>query len=194
MNKVGIIAITLLVAGIVNARAQETDRILFNVPITLTGKLSDKTAVTGASLDQGSLSFGQAQRIVVGSPTDTVYSIGNSLGLTNEVSGSITNIRFSGTLIWSSRGDVVVSKPGAKATTITMVLAEPAGGILDLATSTSVSNAYATISNSVLFADVTLSASGNATNIDTVSGKFTGIWFDGSTTVSGTIKTEKLPR
>jgi hypothetical protein len=194
MKRLGIIVAVLLAAGAVSSWAQELDQFLFNVPITLKGKLSDKTAVTDATLNQGSLTFAEVLLINVGSPTDTIYVIGTSLVLTNEVSGSVTNVKVNGTLVWDSMNNVVTSKPGAKATTVVMAMTEPNGGVLDLTTDTSVSNAYAVISNSVLIAEVTVSASGKSTNVNTVSGKFEGIWFDGSTAVSGSFKSEKASK
>jgi hypothetical protein len=194
MKKFGVIAVALLAAGVISSRAQELDEFAFNVPITFTAKLSDGTAVTDATLGQGSLTLAKVLLINVGSPTGTTYVIGNSLVLTNQVSGSVTNVKVDGTLVWDSMDFVVTSKPEAKKTAMVMALTEPAGGILDLDTDTSVSNAYGVISNSVLLLDVTLSASGRNTNINTVSGKFSGIWFDGSNAVSGTIRTEEAPR
>jgi hypothetical protein len=194
MKRLVIMSVALLVAGVDSSWAQELDQFLFNVPITLKGKLSDKTAVTDATLNQGSLTFAEVLLINVGSPTNTIYVIGSSLSLTNQVSGSVTNVKVNGTLVWDSMNNVVTSKPMAKSTTIVMVMTEPAGGILDLTTDTSVSNAYAVISNSVLLAEVTLSASGKSTNVSAASGKFSGIWFAGSNAVSGTIKTEKVPK
>ncbi len=65
MKKLHIITVALLVVGAVSSWAQvETDRIVFGpVPITFKGKLSDGTAVTGATLNEGDLEFAAVQLI-----------------------------------------------------------------------------------------------------------------------------------
>lgn len=189
MKKSGIMAAVLLVAGVVSSWAQTNESILFNIPITFSAKLSDGTVVTDGTLALGTITFAKLQ-IVEGVRTDDVDVIGTSLGLTNEVNGSVTNVAVTGTLVWSARDEVTL-KTNKTSKSIVLEMAEDAGGIFDLTTQAPISDPFAVISNSVFLADLTVGSSGKSTNINSVSGKFSGIWFDRSTAFSGSIKTAK---
>jgi hypothetical protein len=183
-----IIATALLIAGSATVRAQETDEIHFNVPITFSGKLSTGETVTDASLNEGSLTFAEVQ-FISGTFTDQpVYVIGAGLGLTNTVVGFTTNVNLIGVSVWSGENSVVTSKPGSKTTTTVMGMSE---NQIDIFADTLVTNADTVISNSVLLLTVTTSISGKGTNVNDVSAKFSGIWYDGVSAISGSIKTAK---
>jgi len=191
MKRLGIVVAAVMIAGVVSSQAQEFESILFNVPITFSGKLSDGTVVTDGTLALGTLTFAKVQIIEAGSPTDTTFVIGSSLGLTNEVTSGVTNnVKLTGTLVWSAR-DEVTTKTNKTSKSVVLAMTEDATGIFDLTTQAAISNSFGVISNSVILADLTVGTSGKSTNV-TVSGKFTGIWYDQSTAISGgSIKTAK---
>jgi hypothetical protein len=193
MKKSGIIVAALLVGGVVTSWAQETDRILAGpLPITFKGKLSDKTAVSGSTLATaaggGSLEVAEVQ-YVGGAFTGTPFSvIGTSIGLTNLVSGSSTDVDLVGTDLYEQDGAVDLSKAGSK--TMKFVSAWSETGF-DLFTSASISNLSSTITNSVLILQGTSTETATGTNLNA---KVLGIWVAGKTAVTGTIKSEKTKK
>lgn len=193
MKKLSLIVAALLVAGVVGSWAQETDRILAGpLPITLKATLSDRTRVTDATLATaaggGSLEVAEVQ-YVGGTFTGTPFSvIGTSIGLTNLVSGSSTDVDLVGTDLYELDDSVDLSKAGSK--TMKFVSAWSETGF-DLFTSASISNLSSTITNSVLILQGTSTATVRGTNLNA---KVLGIWVDGKTAVTGTIRSEKVKK
>ncbi len=198
MKKLHILTVALLVAGAVSSWAQvENDRIVFGpVPITFKGKLSDGSTVTGATLNEGNLEFAAVQLIGPdvsrASHTGTVFHvIGSSIGLSNVVTDAGTNAYLAGTDIWDDTDgsggadDVDVSKSSSKPQTFGVF----GGAQIDMFTGHQDSNVFSVVSNTVLFVVFSESSSTKSTN---VSGSVVGVWKEGSTTVKGTISTEKV--
>ncbi len=117
--------------------------------------------------------------------------IGSTIGLSNVVTEAGTNAYLSGTDIWDDADgsggvdDVDVSKSPSKPQTFGVF----GGAQLNLFTGGQDSNVFSAVSNTVLFVVFTESSSTKSTN---VSGSVVGVWKEGSTTVKGTISTEKV--
>jgi len=196
MKKLSIVVAALLVAGAVSSWAAESDKIVAGpVPITLSGKLSGTTVAKGSTKVDGSSINGVALEMaevqVVGddanslSGTDAVtFVIGSSLGTSNIVSGGVTNTFLVGTAVWFGE-DSVETKASKSGSTSLIGFGEAQ---IDLFTDNDVTNAHSVISNSFLAATVSFKVSKTSTN---VSGKVLGIWKDGVSAFSGTIKTTK---
>jgi len=199
MKKLSIIAVALLVAGVVSSWATSTnlDVITYNVPITFKGTLSDKTKVTDATLDQGSLTFAEVAYGTTTSTQTPFHVIGSGIGLTNNVVSGVTNVELIGIDIWDDTSEVgpgdesvVTSKAGAKATTLEGVFSQEQYDLFGRSNLT----LNSVISNSVLLVTSTESdprSKSSSKSTTNVTGKIDGIWKDGSTTVDGTISTFK---
>jgi len=197
MKKLHVLTVALLVAGAVSSWAQvENDRIVFGpVPITFKGKLSDGSTVTGATLNEGNLEFAAVQLIGpdvsrASHTSEVFHVIGSSIGLSNVVSEAGTNAYLSGTDIWDDTDgigadDTDVSKSASKPQTFGVF----GGAQINMFTGGSDSNGQSVVSNTVLFVVFSESSSTKGTN---VSGTVVGVWKEGSTTVKGTISTEKV--
>ena len=198
MKKLSIIAVTLLAAGVVSSLAQTTGSLVFGpVPITFTGKLSNKASVTTDTLT-GLVGGGTLEFAVVdftgGSSTQQYAVIGTGIGQETVVSGSSTSVDLVGTYIfWSN--DSVETDPAKKSATYVAAFS-PIGFILGTNSASSYSietNLWnGGISNSVLLVSSTVSDPSKGSKSTTnVTAKVYGIWdeFSNLALTSGSIKT-----
>jgi uncharacterized membrane protein len=217
MKKLSIIAVTLLVAGtlsswaqsnIINTTSNEVAGFVVGpLPISFTGKLSNKTTITASTLADlapggGTLEFAEGYDVEPLSTGQVRLVIGTSFGTSNIVTivSGVTNINVTavGYTILVARD--YVDPSASKSVKFTSGWEGAGDGTLN-GTSTNFSSTVDTVvSNATLLISGTISptssggkSSTNATAATDfkISAKVTGVWFDGVDTISGSIGAPK---
>ena len=199
MKKLGIIAVSLLVARVAScwATVVTTGTVVFGpVPITFSGSLNTKAKVTDSTLTGitgvGSpLEFAVAQTVSDG-VTDTVYVIGTGLGVETVISDSTTSSVIVGTIVYSTDDTVTLSTKNS-GESFEGAFREDGSVLATNGVSSIKSNLDTVISNSVLLVTGSGSDPSKGSKSTTnASAKVSGIWYSGqSVLTSGSIKTAK---
>jgi hypothetical protein len=199
MKKLSITVVALLVAGavsswaqvsnIINTTSNEVAGFVFGpVPISFTGKLSDKTTISASTLADlapggGTLEFAESYDVAGLHTGPVVMVIGTSLGTSNVVSGSSTGVTAVGYTILRSYDYVDSSK--STSTKFVSGWIEDGFGRINGSTTDFLFTVQAAAgpSNAALLVTGTLSDSKTTNG----TAKVVGVWHDGATTISATI-------
>jgi uncharacterized membrane protein len=205
MKKLTVVVAALVIAGmtsswaqsnIINTTSNEVAGFVFGpVPISFTGKLSNKGSVDAAALAAtapggGTLEFAEGYEVGPLSTGQVGMAIGTSLGTSNVTSGVNSGaVVLVGYKILTSFDFVDLSKAGSKSAKSLSGWTEDGEGRVPGGSSTNfLPSVQKVVSNAALLVSATItdpkSAGKSTTN---VTAKVTGVWQDGATTITGTI-------
>jgi len=169
------------------------------LPISFTGKLSNKGSVDAATLAAtapggGTLEFAAGYQVPALSTGQVGMVIGTSLGTSNVTSGvnsgAVVLVGYN-ILTAFDFVDPKSAKTKSGSLKFTSGWREDGFGRINGTTTDFLYTVETVVSNACLLVSGTVSGSAKSTN---VSAKVSGVWFDGATTIAGSIKTGKPTR